>query len=59
METEKTGLPVDKLMNYYKNSNQHEKLIDKKLFDFLKGNNKIKKVDPAKFTKPEKEEKNV
>ena len=59
MESEKTGLPVDKLMNYYKNSNQHEKLIDKKLFDFLKGNNKIKKVDPAKFTKPEKEEKNV
>jgi len=58
-ESEKTGLPVDKLMNFYRNSNQKEKLIDKKLFDFLKEKNNIKKVDPAKFTKPEKEEKNV
>ena len=58
-ESEKTGLPVEKLMNFYKNSNQNEKLIDKKLFDFLKEKNNIKKVDPPKFTKPEKEEKNV
>lgn len=58
-ESEKTGLPVEKLMNFYKNSNQHEKLLDKKIFEYLTGNNKILKVDPAKFIKPENEETNV
>lgn len=50
-ESEKTGLPVEKLLNYYKSSNQAEKNLDKKLFDFLKENNQIKKVDPEKFNK--------
>jgi trigger factor len=48
-DAEKTGLPVDKLLNYYKSSNQNEKFVDKKLFDFLIENNKIKMVDPEKF----------
>lgn len=42
----KTGIPVEKLLNYYKTSNQTEKIIDQKLFEFLKSNNKI---DPDKL----------
>ena len=48
-EAEKTGLPVDKLINYYKTSNQNERILDQKLFDFLKTNNTINKVHPDKF----------
>lgn len=50
-DSEKTGLPVDKLLNYYKSSNQSERSLDKKLFDFLKENNNISKVDPKNFNK--------
>jgi trigger factor len=45
----KTGLPEDKLINYYKTSNIAEKLSDSKLFDFLKIQNEIIKVDPEKL----------
>ena len=48
-ESEKTGLPIEKLINYYKSSNQNERILDQKLFDFLKINNKINKVHPDKF----------
>ncbi|MFN3695217.1 MAG: hypothetical protein ACK4UV_09420, partial [Ignavibacterium sp.] len=54
-EAEQTGLPLEKIMNYYKASNQVERIIDEKLFDFLKANNKIKRVDP-KTLYPQKEE---
>ncbi len=50
-DSEKTGIAVDKLLNFYKSSNQSERLLDKKLFDFLKSNNNISKVDPDKFNK--------
>jgi FKBP-type peptidyl-prolyl cis-trans isomerase (trigger factor) len=56
-DAEKTGLPVDKLINYYKSSNQVERMLDKKLFDFLKEKNEIKKVNPEKFSQKQKEEK--
>jgi len=57
-DAEKTGISVEKLLNYYKNSGQNEKLLDKKLFDFLKEKNNIVKVDPEKYNKSEtKEEK--
>ena len=56
IDSEKTGLPVDKLMNYYRTSNQTERMLDKKIFDFLKTNNEIKKVNPEKLTKKQKEE---
>jgi trigger factor len=56
-DSEKTGLPIDKLLNYYKSSNQVERMLDKKTFDFLKMNNEIKKVDPDKLTQIQKEEK--
>ena len=55
-DAEKTGIDIEKLMNYYKSSNYSEKLIDKKLFDFLKENNKIIKVDPEKYSKTESKE---
>ncbi len=48
-EAEKVGIPVDKLIKYYKTSNQSERILDKKLFDFLKTNNKINMVHPDKL----------
>ncbi|MGB5287147.1 MAG: trigger factor [Ignavibacteriaceae bacterium] len=56
-DSEKTGLPIDKLLNYYKSSNQVERMLDKKTFEFLKMNNEIKRVDPEKLTQIQKEEK--
>ena len=50
-ESEKTGLPVDKLLNYYKSSGHLERTLGEKLFDYLKTNNIIEKVDPEKFNK--------
>jgi FKBP-type peptidyl-prolyl cis-trans isomerase (trigger factor) len=46
-DSEKTGLPIEKLINYYKSSNQLERMLDKKIFDFLKEKNEIKKVNPV------------
>jgi trigger factor len=51
MDAVKTGLPEDKLINYYRTSNIAEKLLDNKLFDFLKIQNEIIKVDPEKIDK--------
>ncbi len=56
-DAEKTGIAVDKLVNYYKSSNYGEKLIEGKLFDLLKVKNNIKKVDPEKFAQKKDEEK--
>ncbi len=55
-EAEKTGIAVDKLINYYKSSNYGEKIIDKKLLDFLKEKNNINKVDPNKLLQKGTEE---
>jgi len=55
-DAEKTGITVDKLLNYYKTSNYSEKIKEEKLLDFLKENNNIKKVDPKKFFKKDSEE---
>ncbi len=55
-DMEKTGLPEDKLLNYYKSSNFAERLKDEKLMEFLKENNKITKVDPEKLTNRKTEE---
>jgi len=48
-DSQKTGIPVEKLLNYYKTSNQSEKTLDQKLFEFLKSNNTINKVLPSKL----------
>ena len=53
-DAEKTGISAEKMFNYYKNSGQNEKLLDQKLFDFLKEKNNIKKVDPEILAKREK-----
>jgi len=55
-DAEKTGIAIDKLINYYKSSNYGEKIIDKKLLDFLKEKNNIKKVEPNKLLQNETEE---
>lgn len=55
-DAEKTGISAEKLINYYKNSGQSEKLLDKKLFDFLKEKNDIVKVDPEKLSKKDSKE---
>jgi hypothetical protein len=54
----KTGLPEDKLLNYYKSSNFADRLKDQKLFDFLKVNNKINKMDPETYNNKLKTEGN-
>ena len=56
-DSEKTSLPVEKLMNFYKTSNQTERMLDNKLFNFLKMNNEIKRVNPDQLTPKNKEEK--
>ncbi len=55
-DAEKTGITVDKLLNYYKSSNYSDKLKEQKLLDFLKENNNIKKVDPNKLFNKDSEE---
>jgi trigger factor len=55
-DAEKTGIAVDKLINYYKSSNFNEKLLDKKIYDFLKGKNNINSVEPEKLLQKEKKE---
>ena len=56
-DAKKTGIPAEKLLNYYKNSGQNDKILDQKLFEFLKGKNNIVKLDPEKFNKSETKEK--
>jgi trigger factor len=57
-DAEKTGLSVEKLLNFYKTSKQNDKTLDKKLFDFLKEKNNIERVNPDKFSNRQKEVKN-
>lgn len=45
-EADKTGITVDKLMNYYNSTGFKNKLSDQKVFEFLKNNNTIKYVEP-------------
>jgi trigger factor len=49
-DAEKTGIAIDKLISYYKSSNIADKLVDKKLFDFLKEKNNIVKVAPENIS---------
>ena len=55
-DAEKTGIAVDKLINYYKSSHYSEKLIDKKMYDFLKEKSNITSVDPEKLSQKETKE---
>lgn len=44
-EAEDTGISVEKLMKYYKDTNRTEALLEEKVIDFLKKNNDIKEVN--------------
>jgi len=55
-DAEKTGITVDKLLNYYKTSNYSDRIKEEKLLDYLKENNNIKKVDPKKLFKNDSKE---
>ncbi len=43
-DAEKTGIALEKMINYYKSSNHGEKIIEEKLFDFLKAKNTINRL---------------
>jgi FKBP-type peptidyl-prolyl cis-trans isomerase (trigger factor) len=49
-DAEKTGIAIEKLINYYKSFNISERLVDKKLFDFLREKNNIVKVAPESLS---------
>jgi trigger factor len=55
-EAEKTGISVQKLIKYYKDSHRDEVLLEDKVIDFLKKNTKIKEINPNEV-KEEKTEK--
>lgn len=52
-ESEKMNIPVDKLLAYYKSTGREEGLLEEKVIDFLKENNKIVEVDPEEKKKAE------
>lgn len=56
-EAKKTGIPVDKLVKYYKDSNRNVALLEEKVINFLKENAKIKEVDADKKVKEKKDKK--
>lgn len=47
-EASKTGISVQKLIKYYKDSNRKESLLEDKVINFLIENTIVKKVDPSK-----------
>ena len=50
-EAEKTGISVEKLVKYYKDSNRTEALLEEKAITFLKENAKVVEIDPAEKAK--------
>ncbi len=53
-ESEKTGITVQKLIKYYKDSNRSEVLREDKVVNFLKNNSKVKEVDTEEKIKEKK-----
>ncbi len=54
-EAEKVGIPVEKLVKYFKDSNRKESMIEEKVMKFLTENTKVKEVDPDEKAKEERE----
>jgi FKBP-type peptidyl-prolyl cis-trans isomerase (trigger factor) len=54
-EAEKNGIPVAKLVKYYKDTNRSEMLLEEKVINFLKENAKIKEVRAEDKIKEKKE----
>lgn len=53
-EAEKTGISPQKLLKYYKDSNRGDVLLEDKVIEFLKKNNKVKEVDAEDKLKEKK-----
>jgi trigger factor len=53
-EAEKIGIPVEKLVKYYKDTNRKDSIIEEKVYKFLKENNKAVEVDPDEKAKEAK-----
>ncbi len=53
-EAEKTGISVEKLVKFYKDSNRTEVMLEDKVVNYLKSINKIKEVDAEEKIKEKK-----
>lgn len=56
-ESEKTGISVEKLVKYYRDTNRAEVQLEEKVIEFLKANNKVKEIDADEKIKEKKESK--
>ncbi len=56
-ESEKVGIPLEKLVKYYKDSNRKEAMIEEKVFEFLRDNTTVKEIDPDEKAKEIKDKK--
>jgi len=54
-EAAETGISVEKLIKFYKDSGRKETLVEQKVIDFLKNNNTVKILNPNDKTQTEKE----
>lgn len=57
-ESEKTGISINKLIKYYKDTKRDSNILEEKVIKFLKENTKIKEVDAEEFIKEKKGNKN-
>lgn len=57
-ESEKTGISIEKLIKFYRDTNRTELLLEEKVIKFLKDNAKIKEVDADEKIKEKKEKQN-
>ncbi|MFC2139832.1 trigger factor [Bacteroidota bacterium] len=57
-ESEKTGISMEKMMDFYKSSNRSASLLEEKVIKFLIENNKTKEIDPEQKNAKSKEQKN-
>jgi trigger factor len=57
-ESESTGISVEKLIKYYKDTNRNELLLEEKVIKFLKDSSKFKEVDAEEKIKENKEKSN-
>lgn len=56
-DAESTGIPVEKLVKFYKDSKRDISLLEEKVIDFLVENNKVIEVDPELKSKEAKDNK--
>ncbi len=54
-EAAETGISVEKLLKFYKDSGRKDTLLEQKVIDFLKANNSVKVINPNEQKQTEKE----